>query len=171
MIFVSAGTTNFPFNRLEALVLEMQKYYPMENIIFQIKQPTQKINSSKVRIYSILEPNIFDEYLASADKIVCHAGYATVIKSLHLSRVRPVVLPRIKKYGEHVNNHQVNFAKYMQKKGLISIWEFGSDTKNIKGEKINRQNLDNYLDSINKHKLELIKYLDKLTLDTAPFDK
>ena len=165
MIFVTAGTTNFPFKRLEEIVLDIGKEVTDEQIIFQISQSTLASYTQNIKIKEFIKPGKFNDYLMRADYILSHAGYATVMKSLRFGRRIPVVLPRKKKYGEHVNDHQVNFAKYMQKKGLISLWDSDSNISIIRGEKVDRKKLDNYLESLNRKRSKLIDYLDRLTLN------
>jgi len=48
--------------------------------------------------------------------IVCHAGIGSVIDAMHARR--PVlIVPRQKKYGEHNDNHQLDLARAMERRG------------------------------------------------------
>lgn len=47
---------------------------------------------------------------AAADAIVCHAGSGTVRDALVLGHC-PVVVPRLARFGEHVNDHQLELVE------------------------------------------------------------
>jgi UDP-N-acetylglucosamine transferase subunit ALG13 len=54
--------------------------------------------------------------VATADVIVGHAGPGTIIDALEAGRV-PVVLPRLARFGEVVDDHQVAFGRLMHQRG------------------------------------------------------
>lgn len=49
-------------------------------------------------------------YFDLAEIIVTHGGPATFIEAL-LREKTPIVVPRQQRFGEHVNNHQIDFVK------------------------------------------------------------
>lgn len=53
-----------------------------------------------------------------AEMIICHAGAGTLFHVLRAGKV-PVVMPRCKQYGEHVDNHQVELVKALTGEGRI----------------------------------------------------
>ena len=54
--------------------------------------------------------------------IICHGG-STVLGAIRLGKV-PVVMPRMTKYHEHVNDHQVQFVRALAAEGwLIPAYE------------------------------------------------
>lgn len=48
--------------------------------------------------------------------IVCHAGIGSVMDALHAGRPL-IVVPRLKKFNEHMNDHQLDVAKAVQARG------------------------------------------------------
>jgi UDP-N-acetylglucosamine transferase subunit ALG13 len=46
-----------------------------------------------------------DAAIASARRVVCHAGTGTISTALRAGR-RPLVLPRLQRHGEHFDDHQ-----------------------------------------------------------------
>lgn len=48
--------------------------------------------------------------MASADVVVCHAGGGAVRDALRLGHV-PVVVPRLARHGEHINDHQLELVE------------------------------------------------------------
>jgi len=60
-----------------------------------------------------------DEVLAiqrEARVIVCHAGIGSVLDALHVRRPF-IVVPRRRKFGEHMNDHQMDLAKAVERRG------------------------------------------------------
>lgn len=149
MILITAGTTKFPFNRLEKVAVRLAKLYPKKTIIFQSLKITELSFPKNIEIENYISPEVFEGLLRKAETIVTHGGYATVMKSLALSKTKPLVIPRLKRFSEHVNDHQLYFAKFMQKKGLVSIVN-------------NSDNIQDVLDN-NFFKATIVKkYLDKV---------
>jgi UDP-N-acetylglucosamine transferase subunit ALG13 len=53
--------------------------------------------------------------VAAADVIVGHAGPGTIMDALEAGRV-PIVVPRLARYGEVVDDHQVAFGRLMDER-------------------------------------------------------
>jgi len=49
--------------------------------------------------------------------IIMHGGPASFLNVLSKGKV-PIVVPRLKKFNEHVNDRQMNFARQLVKKGI-----------------------------------------------------
>lgn len=58
--------------------------------------------------------------VAEADLVVTHAGVGSVLSALRAGR-HPVVLPRLARLGEHVDDHQLQLARMLAERGLASI--------------------------------------------------
>ena len=54
----------------------------------------------------------FLEFIENADLIICHGGCGTLLHALRIGKV-PVAMPRRKRYGEHVNDHQVQLVNVL----------------------------------------------------------
>ena len=63
--------------------------------------------------------------LNTSDIVIAHAGVGTLLHCLRLNKI-PILFPRSAKLGEHVDDHQVVFARIMQeqKKALV-VYEAG----------------------------------------------
>ena len=62
--------------------------------------------------------------MESADVIVTHGGPSSFIEAIAAGKV-PVVVPRRAEYGEHVNDHQVDFVLEVaeRKGGIVPVYE------------------------------------------------
>ena len=89
--------------------------------IFCIAQTANsEINFKNMTCFDYLEPDVFNEYFNNADVIIGHAGMGTIIKALE-NKKKLVVFPRLVKYNEHRNDHQLHTAKGFEKLGLINV--------------------------------------------------
>ena len=111
MIFVTVGTHEDGFDRLLHEVDRLVGVRVItEEVVYQIGYARFQPRHGRV------EPMIpFDEVQAlmrQARVIVTHGGPASIMQALALGKV-PVVVPRRAKFGEHVDDHQVRFAKHL----------------------------------------------------------
>ena len=52
--------------------------------------------------------------------VVCHGGPGTIMLAATLGK-RPIVVPRRKRYGEHVDDHQCSFTERIAGEGAIVL--------------------------------------------------
>lgn len=116
MIFLTVGT-QFPFDRLVKSVDQaFDGRLINEEIFAQIGETSYKpLNFESV---VSLEKNVFDKRLREASSVISHAGMGTI--TMALKNHKPLlVMPRLKRYREHVNDHQVATAKKFEELGHI----------------------------------------------------
>lgn len=109
MIFVTVGTHEQQFNRLIEYVDGLKK----EGIITEevIMQTGFSTYEPKYCTWKELYPySEMIELVKKARIIITHGGPSSFIMPLQVGKT-PVVVPRQKKYNEHVNDHQVEFCK------------------------------------------------------------
>jgi UDP-N-acetylglucosamine transferase subunit ALG13 len=89
-----------------------------EEIFAQIGETTYKPHNFES--VASLDKNLFDKRLKEASSVISHAGIGTI--TMALSNNKPLlVMPRLKKYGEVVNNHQAAIAKRFSELGHLLI--------------------------------------------------
>lgn len=118
MIFVTVGTHEQPFNRLIKKIDNLVKNNTIkEKVIIQTGFSTYKPKYCQYRsMFSFTE---MKRYINEARIVITHGGPSSFIEVLQDGKV-PIVVPRLKKYGEHINNHQYEFVKFInQKQGNI----------------------------------------------------
>lgn len=112
MIFVTVGTHEQQFNRLVEYMDKLAGKLNEEVIIqtgFSTYIP-QYCAWQKLFSYNEMDKNI-----KKARIIVTHGGPSSFIAPLQIGKI-PLVVPRKKEFGEHVNNHQVYFCRKFAKK-------------------------------------------------------
>lgn len=114
MIFVTVGTHEQQFNRLVKYVDNLKRDNLIkEDVIIQTGFCTYEpkyCKWSKLYSYTQMERNI-----ANARIVITHGGPSSFIMLLRCGRI-PIVVPRKADFDEHVNNHQLNFCKEVNKR-------------------------------------------------------
>lgn len=117
MIFVTIGNTTQGFRRLlEAVDLLAGKGMLGDEKIFLQTGSTLNFRPSYCEYEPFLSMDEFQQWVGKADLIICHGGCGTLLQTVRLGKV-PVVMPRRKKYGEHVNDHQVQLIEALASEG------------------------------------------------------
>lgn len=118
MIFLTVGT-QFPFDRLVKAVDQAADINGFdEKIVAQIGDSS--FHPKNFKAVRSVEKSVFDQYFAEADSIISHAGMGTITMALD-HRKPLLVMPRIKKYGEVVNNHQLAIARKFEQLGYLLV--------------------------------------------------
>ena len=109
MIFVTVGTHEQPFNRLIQKVDELKRDGVIqEEVIIQTGYSTYEpkyCQWSKLIPYQQMVKNVEDARI-----VITHGGPASFIMPLQIGKI-PIVVPRQHQFGEHVNDHQVEFTR------------------------------------------------------------
>lgn len=118
MIFVTVGTHEQPFNRLIQKIDELKKDGIInEDVIIQTGFSTYEpkyCQWSKLIPYQQMVKNVADARI-----VITHGGPASFIMPLQIGKT-PIVVPRQHQFNEHVNDHQVEFARNVaQRMGTI----------------------------------------------------
>lgn len=122
MIFVTVGTHEQPFNRLIEYVDKLKEENVIsEEVIVQTGFSTyEPINCTWSKLYPYSD---MVKYVNEARIVITHGGPSSFIMPLQVGKI-PVVVPRQKKFDEHVNDHQVDFAKAVEEsQGNILVVE------------------------------------------------
>ena len=114
MIFVTVGTHEQPFDRLVKAVDELKR----DGIITEevIMQTRFSIYEPKYCEWSKLIP--YREMIKNVENahiVITHGGPASFIMPLEMGKT-PIVVPRQHQFEEHVNDHQVEFARNVAEK-------------------------------------------------------
>jgi UDP-N-acetylglucosamine--N-acetylmuramyl-(pentapeptide) pyrophosphoryl-undecaprenol N-acetylglucosamine transferase len=117
MIFVSVGTNEARFDRLVRAVEGLGAGEEM--IVQHGPSPVRPAGATCVDYLSFEE---MTDHLARARVAVLHAGVGSVLAAL-ASGAKPVVVPRLQRHGEAVDDHQVGFGRRLHEEGLVVLVE------------------------------------------------
>jgi UDP-N-acetylglucosamine transferase subunit ALG13 len=102
-IFIATGT-QLAFDRLIKGVDAWAADHPEAKIFAQVGPSGYKPAHMESQGY--IAPQVFERRSTEADLIIAHAGTGTIFTALE-KRKPIIVMPRLHKYGEHRNDHQV----------------------------------------------------------------
>lgn len=114
MIFVTVGTHEQQFNRLLEYVDKLkEKRVIKDEVIMQTGFSTyQPVNCKWSKLFSYQE---MKKKIEDARIVITHGGPSSFVAPLQMGKI-PIVVPRQRKFGEHVNDHQIEFCKAVKER-------------------------------------------------------
>jgi len=113
MIYVTLGTMFLGFDRLVEAVDAIAEDTG-EQVILQLGNASR--HPSHCEWFEFLPREECLDIQRHARVIVGHAGIGTAIDALSVQRPF-IVVPRLKRYNEHMNDHQLEIAEAVQRRG------------------------------------------------------
>ena len=71
-----------------------------------------------MKILSMTSKENLEDLIKQADLIITHAGVGSIEMSLEQNK-KVIAVPRLKKFGEHVNDHQKDIERKLDEKGCL----------------------------------------------------
>ena len=159
MILVLLGTQDKPFLRLLKAVKEVkEKGNIKDKIIAQVG--CTNFNCDNIETFDFIQKEELQTLIDKARVIITHAGVGTIIECLNKDK-KVIVVPRLKKYKEHTNNHQLEITKeFASKNYVLPLY----DTKNLSLtlEKLKTFKPDKYESNSTHFQNKIKEYIDKL---------
>lgn len=117
LIFVCVGSREYQFNRLLKKVDELVEGGVLTDEVFaQIGQSSYLPNRYNYKRFLTVDE--FKEYQRSADLVISHGGTGALIGALKMES-QVLAVPRLAKYGEHIDDHQTQVAGLLEKEGYL----------------------------------------------------
>ena len=103
MILLTVGT-QLPFDRLVELVDRLALKYQI-----QVKAQIGKSDyqPQQLKSQSFFTPDEMEQAFKEASIVISHAGMGSIINCLRFKKTM-IIYPRMSKYGEHRNDHQLD---------------------------------------------------------------
>ncbi|TVZ27531.1 UDP-N-acetylglucosamine transferase subunit ALG13 [Gillisia sp. Hel_I_86] len=157
MIFVTVGTQE-PFDRLIKAVDEIIPELEDQEIIVQA--PMKSYKPIHFKTFKFIDPIKYNMIFNRADFIISHAGMGTILSAMTTGKTL-IIMPRLIKYGEHRNEHQLHTAKKFKSLNYINVVDDENELKAVLLGKNKQQLLvskrmgeyasDELIDSIRKY--------------------
>lgn len=115
MILVTLGTQKFQMNRL---IEAVDKLAPSlgEEVFIQTGNSSYIPQNCKYQDFVDVED--FQQMIKTCSLLITHSGVGSIMTGV--SNNRPIiVVPRLEKYHEHVDDHQVQIAEAFEQKGMV----------------------------------------------------
>lgn len=116
--FVSVGNAIQPFGRLITAVAERKQQLPTPLVIQHGHTPLPL--STEYTAVSFMNMDDFSNQMISADLLILHAGAGSLIHAVRAGKV-PVVMPRRAVYGEHIDDHQLDLSRALEREQRIVV--------------------------------------------------
>lgn len=158
MIFVCLGTQIFQMNRL---LKELDRLIAAgeikESVFAQIGKSDYKPKQFDYKEF--ITPDEYQDRVNTADMIITHGGTGAIVKALKAGK-QTIAVPRLLKYNEHENDHQLQIVDFFTESGFIlkvtEMEELLPAYKQMKSHPIEKRFVGD------GHVLELVgKYIDK----------
>lgn len=117
MIFVTLGSQKFQFNRLLKKIDELcEQGLIQEEVFAQIG--TSDYEPKKYEFQKFLDRNEFQNYMNKCEIVITHGGTGAIITAVKKGK-KVIAVPRLAKYGEHVDDHQIQLIEQFDVMNLI----------------------------------------------------
>jgi Uncharacterized conserved protein len=136
MIFITLGSQKFQFNRLLKAVDEQAADGRIKDRLFaQIGASDYYPKNYDYKDF--LDRNEFRDQMSRADIVITHGGTGAIISAVKQGK-KVIAVPRLAKFGEHVDDHQLQLIEQFRELNLIcechdcdEIWKSVEKVKNI----------------------------------------
>ena len=119
MIFVVLGTQKFQCNRLLRVVDELVANGTVTEEVYA-QRGHSDYTPQHYAYTDFMDKDSFEKKIGQCSLLITHSGVGTILSGIHHGK-GVIVFPRLKKYGEHVDDHQLDIARAFGKKKLVLV--------------------------------------------------
>lgn len=117
MILVTLGTQDKSFKRLlDNIQEQIEKGNIKDKVIVQAG--FTKYTSNDMEIFDLIDREQFTKLISQCDLLITHGGVGSILTGLKNNK-KVIVCPRLAKYKEHMNDHQVQIVENFYQAGYI----------------------------------------------------
>jgi UDP-N-acetylglucosamine transferase subunit ALG13 len=122
LIFVTVGSRNYPFDRLFIKLDELfEKGVIKDQLFAQVGTSTYKPKHYMYKDF--VSQKEFLSLINQSDIVVSHGASGSIMKALNAGK-KVIAVTRLKKYGEHINDHQIqNNEAFGLNKYVVPVFE------------------------------------------------
>lgn len=130
MILVTLGTQDKKFYRLlDAVEKYIEENKIKEEVIVQAGSSSD-YQSKHMKIFDLIPIDDFQELISKCNLLITHGGVGSIITGLKNNK-KIIAIARLKKYGEHTNDHQLQIIKNFTQNGYILELPTPEDLKKV----------------------------------------
>ncbi len=117
MIFITVGSQKFQFDRL---LKEIDKIIETENLKYEVFAQIGycEYKPKNFKYKEFLTRDEFNIYIQKCKILITHGGTGAIIGGVKKGK-KVIAIPRDKKFGEHVDNHQYEIVTEFSNMNLI----------------------------------------------------
>jgi len=117
MIFVTLGSQKFQFNRLLKKIDELIEAGIITDSVFAQIGASDYV-PRHYEFQSFLDRETFSSYMSQCDTVITHGGTGAIIGAVKQGK-KVIAVPRLAKFGEHVDDHQLQLIEQFRDLNLI----------------------------------------------------
>jgi len=142
MIFITLGSQKFQFNRLLKAIDEIiGKNEIFDEVFAQIGYSDYKPQNYKYKPF--LDRQEFIDVIEKSSIVITHGGTGAIVGALKKNK-KVIAVPRLSKYNEHVDDHQLQIIEQFFSMGFIEAC-YELEKLNEKLIKIKKENYNVYV--------------------------
>lgn len=118
MIFVTVGTQKFPFDRL---LIELDRLIQLQLLTDEVVAQRGYCSyiPKNYHSFDFVSSDEIAKYYDQSSVLITHSGTSSIIEGLK-RRKKVITVPRQRKYGEHVDNHQLEITNLFVQQNLVA---------------------------------------------------
>jgi len=128
LILGVVGTHGQPMTRLVGTLDEFARDYPDEQVRIQAGPAAHLVSHAQGVDY--VGSGTLQDWAEAAAVVVTHGGPSLLLGLVDAGRT-PIVMPRERRFGEHVDDHQVEFADFLATRGLVIVVRSPTELRQI----------------------------------------
>lgn len=155
LILVTLGTNDKSFIRLIKEIEELIIQGVIDEEVV-VQAGFTKYESKYMKIFDLIPMEEFSELLKTCNLLITHGGVGTITAGLNNNK-KVIAVPRLAKYGEHVNDHQLQIIENFAESGFVLAAHEVQDLKEVLTKvtefapKSYQSNTKNMIDLVRKH--------------------
>ncbi len=159
MIFVTLGTNDESFERLlKALDKEIEKGTIKEKVIVQAG--CTKYESPNMEILDLVPQEKFEQLVSECSLLITHGGVGSILTGINKGK-KVIAVPRLAKYKEHGNDHQLQIVEnFSERKYILAVKDLNKLGRTI--EKAQSFKPQKFVSNTNNIINMIENYIDKL---------
>ena len=130
MILVTLGTQDKKFYRLLDIIQKAIDDEKIKDKVIVQAGYSSDYKSDDMEIFSLVSIGKFKKLISECDILITHGGVGSIITGLKENK-KIIAVPRLKKYKEHTNDHQVQIVDNFASSGYILKMDDGEELSSI----------------------------------------
>lgn len=127
MILVTLGTQDKPFFRLlRDIDKAIDDGIIKDKVVVQAGYNFGRYESKNMEMFDLIDREKFSELAKDCDFLITHGGEGSILNGIKNGK-KTIACPRLFKYGEHMNDHQIQIVSEFSERGYILPYNDGDD--------------------------------------------
>lgn len=158
MILVTLGTQDKSFTRLlDSIQKQINNGNIKDKVIVQAG--FTKYDSKDMEIFDLIDRDKFSNLIKKCDLLITHGGVGSILTGLKNNK-KVIVCPRLSKYKEHMNDHQVQIVDRFYEAGYILKFNEGDNLGDIL-KKVDKFKPNKYISNTSNFINIIEKFIDE----------